>query len=176
MDLEAAFLKHLGDQFTLYIGREAGMPAPPALKERRLVARARSRERLLAEKEQKRQAKMRHEQAMIARQTTSSTGPQVKFDQLARIVCAAHDVEMADVLSETKRSPIVKARFHLMYLAREHLKMGWTEIGWLMRRDHSTVNHGVEQFALRHMDLPVYAEVMQLLAEAIPASETDTSS
>lgn len=177
-DLEAEFARFLGDQFITYIGREEGTPKPKALKDKEIAERERRKELRLLEQERRRQARMRQEQEEIERlmREGGPEDPFFKFDQVARVVCAAHNVSMEAVLADNRRPAIVRARGHLMYLARKHLNMGWTEIGRLMRRDHSTIINGVTQFTNRYTDLPVCAEVMGLLSEVIPASEPDTSS
>lgn len=174
-DLEVEFLKILGNQFTTYVGREGGSPKPEALKEMERLERQREKELRLAENERRRQERIRQEQETIKRLAleAAANAPSAKFDQVARVVCAVHNVSMEAILADHRQLAITTARSHLMYLARKHLNMRWSEIGRLMCRDHSTIVSGVERFGRCYLDLPMHSEVLTLLSEVIPACAPD---
>lgn len=175
-DLERAFLEHLGNQFTPYIGREGGAPKPEAEREKERMDRKRKLERRLAEVERKRQERMAEERKRLLREAAEASGTKFKFDQIVRAVCAVHDVTENELLIFNRRRNLVVARGHIMYLARMYLNMGWSEIGRAMKRDHTTVMHAVEQFEEKGLDKRTQDEVLALLAGVIPALASDKSS
>jgi chromosomal replication initiation ATPase DnaA len=63
-----------------------------------------------------------------------------------RLIVAAtatkHGVEPKDVFGHSRRAPIARARQEVMYRARLMGK-SLTEIGKLLRRDHTTIMHGI---------------------------------
>lgn len=163
-DLEAAFLKHLGNTFVPYVGREEGLPKPDEL-----IAMEKEEQRKRAElrrqQEEIRRRRRVEEQrkaieALAKRKTVGS-----QMERVLRAVCAVHGVTQHDLLKPDRSIALVKARSHAMWLMKDRLDMGWTEIGRTMARDHGTVISNVKRFRKTAATMPEVREVDELLGE-----------
>lgn len=63
-------------------------------------------------------------------------------DNMARM----YGYERDDVLGKSRPSGLIRARFHIYTVLRDELKMSYSQIGRVMKRDHSTVMHGIERY------------------------------
>jgi chromosomal replication initiation ATPase DnaA len=169
-DLEAAFLKHLGNSFVPYVGREEGLPKPDELIAMEKTQRQREAERRRQEKERKRQehiAKERAAQEHLRKTTT-------ELERVLRAVCAVHGTTLNDLIKQDRRHSTVAARLHAMWLMRHRLNMGWSAIGRVMARDHGTVISNCERFHKSLRTIPQVAEVEDLLTS--PSASPDSYS
>jgi len=93
--------------------------------------------------------------------------------EIQRRVCARFDLEPLELLSH-RRGATARPRQIAMYLAKTLTPRSYPEIGRLLRRDHSTVMHGVRRIeALRASDPGIDAAVRALAAELTGAAATD---
>lgn len=54
-----------------------------------------------------------------------------------------------DLASSARHTPIIKARHELMWRLRNEAMLPLKAIGYLLRRDHSTVIHGIQRYQAR---------------------------
>ena len=156
-DLEKAFLEHLGDTFTPYVGRPKTVPLPQELESVRRRAQERARAAKLREIEE---AKARAEEEAQKRGLPS-------FEEVCEMVCRIYEVPLEDVMSPQKSRRILAARHHIMVLGYDLLQMSYSELGRLMKRDHAAVMHAVQSFDEKFGKVPAGAEVNKLLQEVI---------
>ena len=163
-DLEREFLKHLGNTFVPYVGREEGLPKPEELVAFEREEKRKRAELRRIEKEERRQRQIEEQRAAIeelARQKT--LGAQV--ERIMRAVCAVHGVTQHDLIKADRSLDLVKARHHVMWLMRDRLGMGWSEIGRTLARDHGTVISNVTRFRKVVDKTPEVKEVDALLGD-----------
>lgn len=64
---------------------------------------------------------------------------------IIRSVAAAHDLTENVILSGDRSAPVALARQQAMWLCARDTKLSYPQIGRIMRRDHTTVIHGVRR-------------------------------
>ena len=70
----------------------------------------------------------------------------ISFEELVQIVCEETNVSPQDILSQSRKQNIVRARHICMYLARQFLPLSYPEIGKKFgNRDHSTIMYSVKK-------------------------------
>jgi len=73
-------------------------------------------------------------------------------------VCAEFDVSLFDILSPRRDAPTTRARMKAYYRLKNETTWSLPQIGRLMRKDHTSVLHGVRRFKLEsvhtHLRLP----------------------
>lgn len=82
-------------------------------------------------------------------------GQPVRRGTVRQIVAAASTVfkvSEADILGETRKSSVVRARHAVMYLLRMDLGMSLPEIGERLNRDHTSVLHGYRKVERKQRD------------------------
>lgn len=158
-DLEAEFLKHLGNNFVPYVGREEGLPKPEPLA-------AMEREMRQRKAELRRQEAERRRQQEIAKERAAQEHLRQQNDELERVlraVCVVHNITRPELLRQDRRPASVVARCHAMWLLHDYLGMGWTAIGRIVQRDHGTVISGYNKFHKSLRAIPQVEEVYDLL-------------
>lgn len=60
-------------------------------------------------------------------------------------VAEYYEVSMEDLLEQSRKAKLVRPRQVAMYLLKEHYRLSLPAIAEKMRRDHTTVLHGVRQ-------------------------------
>ncbi|WP_406614101.1 helix-turn-helix domain-containing protein [Mycoplasma corogypsi] len=70
----------------------------------------------------------------------------IKPDMVVKTVAKYYNVSTKDIMSRTRKGPIVVARHVIMYLLSDVLKMSSNEIGKFFERDHSTVLNALNKF------------------------------
>lgn len=60
-----------------------------------------------------------------------------------RTVCQIYDVTPDQVISQTRKQNVCYARHMFCYLCRKHLKMTFAGVGYIVRRDHSSIINAV---------------------------------
>lgn len=69
-------------------------------------------------------------------------------DAMAAIVAVISDiadVTLGDLLSERRARRVARPRQLVMYLAKELTDLSYPQMGRVLRRDHTTVQHGIKQ-------------------------------
>ena len=64
------------------------------------------------------------------------------------IICTVHQLQTADFLSNLRHRDIVNARFQMMAILRNQLYYTYDHIGFLFKKDHSTVIHGIDKHSI----------------------------
>lgn len=83
--------------------------------------------------------------------------------QIIRTTAAAYEFTTEDVLSSSRRQPLVLCRQISMYLCRELTDLSLPKIGEAFNRDHTTVLHSVEKVKrILRSDRAVFDRVTQL--------------
>jgi chromosomal replication initiator protein len=84
-------------------------------------------------------------------------------DTIIRTTAAAYGFSVEDVLSPSRRQPLVLCRQISMYLCRELTDLSLPKIGEQFQRDHTTVLHSVEKVKrILRSDRAVFDRVTQL--------------
>lgn len=92
-------------------------------------------------------------------QNVSPKAP-VDILDLVTAACATFDATYADVMSERRSSNALNARFAIYYLSKELTPHSLTTIGATLKKDHSTVIHGLRKAqALMEKDRDFAAKV-----------------
>lgn len=76
----------------------------------------------------------------------------VTFKTIMREVAIKHRIPVESFKIEKRSRPLVDARQECFYRLRYELNMTMHQIGTAMNRDHSTVMHGIQQFALKNKE------------------------
>jgi hypothetical protein len=64
------------------------------------------------------------------------------------IICTVHQLEASDFLSTMRHRDIVNARFQMMAILRNQLYYTFEHIGFLFKKDHSSVIHGIDKHSV----------------------------
>ena len=84
-------------------------------------------------------------------------------DTIIRATATAYGFTVEDVLSPSRRQPLVLCRQISMYLCRELTDLSLPKIGEHFKRDHTTVLHSVEKVKrILRSDRAVFDRVTQL--------------
>lgn len=76
----------------------------------------------------------------------------IRWMRILHAVAREHGVKASEILGESRRRVVVNARFEVFYRLRIDLKMSYTKIGVVMRKDHSTIMNGVNKLRARLLD------------------------
>jgi chromosomal replication initiator protein len=97
--------------------------------------------------------------------------------QIIRTTAAAYDFTTEDVLSSSRRQPLVLCRQISMYLCRELTDLSLPKIGEAFNRDHTTVLHSVEKVKrILRSDRAVFDRVTQLTQDLRKGEKVSTGS
>jgi chromosomal replication initiator protein len=97
--------------------------------------------------------------------------------QIIRTTAAAYDFTTEDVLSASRRQPLVLCRQISMYLCRELTDLSLPKIGEAFNRDHTTVLHSVEKVKrILRSDRAVFDRVTQLTQDLRKGEKVSTGS
>lgn len=72
--------------------------------------------------------------------------------RLVAAVARNHGLEMADIIGPSRQRPVIAARFECMYRMRVELRMSYLSIAAKLKRDHTSVLHGVRVVRGRLLD------------------------
>jgi len=72
-----------------------------------------------------------------------------KLRRLAEIIAREYGVTVEDILSKARRKPVAEARHVLAFLGDQMFKLGSSEIGRQLGRDHATILNSFE-YVLHH--------------------------
>lgn len=76
----------------------------------------------------------------------------VRWARVLHAVAKHHNVDAKEILSPSRRREVIKARFETFYRLRVDVRMSYEKIAKLMKRDHTTVMHGVYKVRNRLLD------------------------
>lgn len=76
----------------------------------------------------------------------------IRWLRILHAVANKHGVEKADIMGKSRRRAIVEARFEVFYRLRIDLSFSYLKIAHLMKKDHTTVLHGVNTLRKRLLD------------------------
>jgi hypothetical protein len=93
------------------------------------------------------------------------------FGRVASAVAAEFGVTLEDLLGERRHAPIAEARQVAMALGQRCCGYSLPRIGRLLRRDHTTVLHGIRTVARRCAEDPDFAARLDRLAADIKAQQ-----
>lgn len=69
----------------------------------------------------------------------------VRWMRVLHAVAAHHRVDASEILSMSRKRHVVQARFEVFYRLRVDLNLSYPKIAWLMKKDHTTILHGVNR-------------------------------
>lgn len=96
----------------------------------------------------------------------------IRWMRVLHAVAAYHKVSASEILGLSRKRHVLKARSEVFYRLRVDLNMSYTKIAFLMKRDHSTILHGVNKVRERLLDeCEAGSEDGLLVGEHPPASE-----
>lgn len=108
--------------------------------------------------------------------TTEDPGP-LGPEVIIRTTAQAFGYSVEDVLSSSRRQPLVLCRQVAMYLCRELTDLSLPKIGAQFNRDHTTVLHSVDKVKrILRSDRAVFDRVNQLSQELRKGGEMSTAS
>ena len=84
------------------------------------------------------------EAAMRAAEASAAANSVIKVADIVRIVSAVCDVHRELLTSEKRQPKYVRARFMIYWLVRKFIGASLPQIGRILRRDHSSVLHGIK--------------------------------
>jgi hypothetical protein len=67
----------------------------------------------------------------------------IRWVRVLRAVAEHHEIDPSEILSTCRKRHINRARFEVFYRLRMDLNFSYTKIAQLMKRDHTSVLHGV---------------------------------
>lgn len=85
-------------------------------------------------------AAMRQARQQLMERRRTGNGYSVRL--IIAAVAAAHNIDVADMVSETRAYPATRARQHAYWLIRKLMEKPFPDIASYFNRDHSTVVHG----------------------------------
>lgn len=78
----------------------------------------------------------------ILKRSVKTDKEPITIESILKIVCDYTGICLEDILSQSRKQPIVQARQIAMYLASKHTKMSYARIGVIIgNRNHATVLH-----------------------------------
>jgi chromosomal replication initiator protein len=109
---------------------------------------------------------------MVASEEPVPLGPET----IIRTTAAAYGFSVEDVLSPSRRQPLVLCRQISMYLCRELTDLSLPKIGEQFQRDHTTVLHSVEKVKrILRSDRAVFDRVTQLTQDLRKGGDLSTA-
>lgn len=69
----------------------------------------------------------------------------IRWMRVLHAVAAHHKIGPSEITGTSRRRHVIKARFEVFYRMRVDLNMSYTKISQLMKKDHSTIMHGVNK-------------------------------
>jgi len=96
----------------------------------------------------------------------------IRWMRVLHAVAAYHKVPASEILGVSRKRHIAQARFEVFYRLRVDLNMSYTKIATLMKKDHSTIMHGVSRMREKLLDEHgAVSEDGLLVGKHPPASE-----
>lgn len=76
----------------------------------------------------------------------------VRWMRILKAVAAKHGVDPSEIMGKSRRRIIAEARFEVFYRLRVDLAFSYVKIADIMKKDHSTVMHGVHKVRKKLLD------------------------
>lgn len=76
----------------------------------------------------------------------------VRWMRILSAVAHKHGINPEDIMGKSRRREIVNARFEVFYRLRVELAFSYKKISHLMKKDHTTVLHGVNKIRQKLLD------------------------
>ena len=76
----------------------------------------------------------------------------MRWVRVLHAVAAYHEIDPVEILSTSRKKHVVKARFEVFYRLRVELNFSYPKIAQLMKKDHTTVLHGVTRMKQMLLD------------------------
>jgi hypothetical protein len=77
----------------------------------------------------------------------------IRWMRVLHAVAKQHHVTKEEILGTSRKRHVVSARFEVFYRLRVDLRFSYTKIAALMKRDHTTILHGVHKVKESLLDL-----------------------
>ena len=103
---------------------------------------------------------MREAEVALMEFVTTATA----FESVVRAACETYDVTRDEVLSDSRKVRYAEPRMIVAYILRERHGLAMTEIGRLLKRDHSTIYHAYAVIERRMAVDASYREVVDWIA------------
>lgn len=101
----------------------------------------------------------------------------IRWMRVLHAVAAYHKVDPSEILSASRKRHVTQARFEVFYRLRVDLNMSYQKIAGLMKKDHTTILHGVNKMREMLLDDPCAEGDDGMLASNPPlAGETHNQS
>jgi hypothetical protein len=76
----------------------------------------------------------------------------VRWMRILHAVARKHEIDADEILGRSRRRAVIDARFEVFYRLRVELAFSYLKIAHLMRKDHSTIMHGVNKLRKKLLD------------------------
>lgn len=76
----------------------------------------------------------------------------VRWMRVLHAVAKHHNVDASEITGLSRKRHVLQARFEVFYRLRIELNMSYTKISQLMKKDHTTVLHGVNRMRRMLLD------------------------
>lgn len=76
----------------------------------------------------------------------------IRWMRVLHAVAKKHNVDASEILGISRKRHVINARFEVFYRLRVDLLMSYQKIAHIMKKDHSTVMHGVSKIRYRLLD------------------------
>lgn len=76
----------------------------------------------------------------------------VRWLRVLHAVAAYHEIDPSEILSTSRKRHVIRARFEVFYRLRVDLNFSYPKIAQLMKKDHTTVLHGVTRMRQMVLD------------------------
>lgn len=99
------------------------------------------------------------EKNMIQHQSSKRPNPKILKDVILKIISDECDIKMEDIVSPSRLTPVVDARYIYVAALKIKFNMGLTEIGKnIDGRDHTTIIHALKTFDSRYENETAFKE------------------
>ena len=76
----------------------------------------------------------------------------VRWMRILHAVANKHGIDASEILGRSRRRIVIEARFEVFYRLRVELAFSYLKIAHLMKKDHSTIMHGVNKLRQKLLD------------------------
>lgn len=76
----------------------------------------------------------------------------IRWMRILHAVAKHHNVDASEIAGACRKKHVIQARFEVFYRLRIDLNMSYTKISQLMKKDHTTVIHGVNRMRRMLLD------------------------
>lgn len=76
----------------------------------------------------------------------------VRWMRILHAVARKHEIDADEILGRSRRRAVIEARFEVFYRLRVELAFSYLKISHLMKKDHTTIMHGVNKLRKKLLD------------------------